>query len=62
LVASDFAQVDAGGTDGVFILQTDGQDGTLYWDADGGLGDNAVAIAQLNGVTNLTSDDFFIFI
>ncbi len=62
LVGADYTAVDSGGTDGVFIYQTDGTDGTLYWDADGGLGDNAVAIAQLTNVANLTQDDFFLFI
>ena len=62
LVDADYTVVDSGGTDGVFIYQTDGTDGTLYWDADGGLGDNAVAIAQLTNVANLTQDDFFLFI
>ena len=62
LVGADYTAVDSGGTDGVFIYQTDGTNGTLYWDADGGLGDNALAIAQLTNVANLTQDDFFLFI
>jgi VCBS repeat-containing protein len=62
LVDADYTVVDSGGTDGVFIYETDGTDGTLYWDANGGLGDDAVAIAQLTNVGNLTQDDFFLFI
>ncbi len=62
LTGADVNLVDSGGTDGVFILQSDGFNGTLFWDADGGLGDNAVALAELTGVTSLTSDDFFIFV
>jgi VCBS repeat-containing protein len=62
LNTTDYTSLDSGGTDGVFIFQTDGTDGTLYWDADGGLGDNAIAIAQLTNVASLTADDFFLFI
>ncbi len=62
LIDADYTLVNSGGTDGVFILQTDGVDGTLFWDADGGMGDNAVVLAQLTGVTSLTDTDFFVFI
>jgi VCBS repeat-containing protein len=62
LVTTDAMLLDSGSTDGVFIVVDNGRSSTLYWDADGGLGDNAVAIAQLDGVSSLTSDDFFIFV
>jgi len=62
LNGTDHTMIDSGGTDGVFILENDGVDSILYWDADGGLGDNAVAITQLTGITELGSQDFFIFV
>jgi VCBS repeat-containing protein len=62
VVDSDFSQVMSAADQGVFILQTDGEHGTLYWDADGASGDNAIEIAKLNNVTDLTADDFFIFV
>jgi len=59
----DHTTFNSGGTDGVFILETDGiSDGILYWDADGGSGANAIALAQLTGITSLTADDFFVFL
>ena len=62
LVGENHAEMESLYTDGVFIFETDGTDGTLYWDVDGGSGENAVAFARLNGVNYLSSDDFFIFI
>jgi VCBS repeat-containing protein len=62
VIDSDFTQVMSAADQGVFILQTDGVNGTLYWDADGGSGDNATAIAQLDNISDLSSDDFFIFV
>jgi Ca2+-binding RTX toxin-like protein len=47
------------GTDGYFIFDTAGTSmGTLYWDATGGSGTDAVAVARLTGVASLTATDF----
>jgi hypothetical protein len=47
------------GTDGYFIFDTTGSlKGTLYWDATGGNGADAVAIARLPGVASLLASDF----
>ena len=58
----DISTYNSGSNKGVFIFSTDGTDGVLYWDANGGLADDAVIIARMTGVNNLTSDDFFVFI
>jgi Ca2+-binding RTX toxin-like protein len=50
-----------GGADGYFIFDDAGKGlGTLYWDATGGSGADAVAVATLGGVTGLSTTDFLI--
>ncbi len=50
-----------GGPDGYFIFDDAGKGlGTLYWDANGGSGADAVAVATLGGVTGLSATDFLI--
>jgi len=44
-----------------FIFDSSATGGNLYWDTDGGASDNAVLLARLNGVSGLTSGDFFLF-
>lgn len=49
------------GTDGYFIFDTSGGGAhTLYWDATGGSGSDAVAIGKINSVSSLSSADFHI--
>ena len=49
------------GHDGYFIFDNaGGAAGTLYWDATGGGGSDAVAVAKLNGLTSLAEGDFHI--
>jgi Ca2+-binding RTX toxin-like protein len=46
------------GSEGYFILDNAGPSlGTLYWDATGGSGNDAVAVARLTGVTSLAASD-----
>lgn len=50
-----------GGADGYFIFDDAGKGlGTLYWDATGGSGADAVAVATLSGVAGLSATDFLI--
>jgi Ca2+-binding RTX toxin-like protein len=50
-----------GGANGYFIFDnTDPTGGTLYWDATGGSGADAIAVAKLAGVTALLMSDFHI--
>jgi len=49
------------GSSGYFFLDNSGTDsGKLYWDPTGGSGGDAVAIAQLTGITTLSPSDFHI--
>jgi VCBS repeat-containing protein len=59
---ADYATYNFGGTGGVLIYDQGPGGGTLYWDADGGSGSNAIAFVRLNGVNELSHDDFFIFV
>ncbi|MCW5737943.1 MAG: FG-GAP repeat protein [Enhydrobacter sp.] len=53
------AAATSAGTDGYFIFDTAGPNlGTLYWDATGGNGADAVAVARLPGVASLAASDF----
>lgn len=53
--------VAMGGSDGYFIFDDAGKGlGTLYWDATGGSGADAVGVATLSGVTGLSATDFLI--
>jgi Ca2+-binding RTX toxin-like protein len=46
---------------GYFIFDNDGANvGTVYWDATGGNGADAIAVATLTGVTVLQSSDFHV--
>lgn len=57
LTGADYAAIS--GASGFFIYDTDGADaGTVYWDADGGSGANATAIARLQGTPGLSITDF----
>jgi Ca2+-binding RTX toxin-like protein len=50
-----------GGPNGYFIFDDAGKGlGTLYWDATGGSGADAMAVATLSGVTGLNATDFLI--
>lgn len=50
-----------GGSTGYFIFDDAGKGlGTLYWDATGGSGADAVAVTILSGVTGLAATDFLI--
>lgn len=55
------AAAAAGGSTGYFIFDDAGKGlGTLYWDATGGSGADAVAVATLSGVTGLSATDLLI--
>jgi serralysin len=57
--ASSNAVASDAGTNGYFIFDNAGVAlGTLYWDANGGSGADAVAIAVLQNVTSLAASDF----
>jgi hypothetical protein len=59
--ASSVGSASNAGTDGYFIFDTTGQNaGTLYWDATGGSGADAVAIAKLGNLPSLLPSDFHI--
>lgn len=46
---------------GVFLFDNAGANkGTLYWDANGGSGADAIALAKLQGVSSLTPSDFHV--
>ena len=47
--------------EGVFIFDNAGANaGTVYWDANGGSGADAVALVKLQGVTSLVPSDFHV--
>jgi VCBS repeat-containing protein len=49
------------GANGYFIFDNDGANaGTIYWDANGGSGADAIAIAQLLGAASLHSSDIIL--
>jgi hypothetical protein len=55
------AGVVNGGTNGVFVFDnTNPTGGTLYYDADGGSANNAVAVVKLQGVSSLLQSDFHV--
>jgi Ca2+-binding RTX toxin-like protein len=59
--AADADSAFKAGANGYFIFDSDGADaGTVYWDANGDSGTDAVAIAQLVGVTSLLVSDFIV--
>jgi Ca2+-binding RTX toxin-like protein len=59
VVMATGASTAVGGADGYFILDDDGPNlGSLYWDATGGSGDDAVQVAILTSVTSLAASDF----
>jgi Ca2+-binding RTX toxin-like protein len=56
--AANFATTTSGAA-GTFIFDNAGADaGTVYWDANGGSGADAIALVRLQNVTSLTSLDF----
>jgi len=58
---ADNSAAAMGGPDGYFIFDDAGKGlGTLYWDATGGSGADAVAVATLSGVAGLAAADFHI--
>ena len=55
---ANFATTTSGAA-GTFIFDNAGADaGTVYWDANGGSGADAIALAALQNMTSLTSSDF----
>ena len=58
--SANFATATHAGTSGYFIYDTTAHPNTLYWDATGGSGSDAVAIAKLTGVTSLNASDFLL--
>jgi hypothetical protein len=61
VTAVDLASANGAGMDGYFIFDNTGTDtGTVYWDANGGNGSDAVALATLTGVTTLLPSDFHV--
>jgi hypothetical protein len=59
VVADDISLVSLSGPKSYFIFDNAGPNiGTLYFDATGGNGADATAIAHLNNVTSLTGSDF----
>jgi Ca2+-binding RTX toxin-like protein len=59
--AADYATASTPGTNGAFILDNAGADaGTVFWDANGGSGADAVALVKLQGVTSLLPFDFHV--
>jgi Ca2+-binding RTX toxin-like protein len=57
--AADIASSSHAGTGGYFIFDSASTNiGTLYWDATGGSGADAVALVHLANVTSLTALDF----
>jgi len=61
LLTGAHAGVSNAGSNGYFIFDdTDPTGGTLYWDATGGSGADAVALVKLQGVNALLPSDFHI--
>ena len=61
VTASDLASASHAGTSGYFIFDNAGANaGTVYWDANGGSGSDAVALAHLQNVTSLLPSDFHV--
>jgi Ca2+-binding RTX toxin-like protein len=61
VVSAASALSAAGPATGYFIFDNSGaSQGTLFWDANGGSGHDAVAIAVLQGVTALHASDFHV--
>jgi Ca2+-binding RTX toxin-like protein len=59
--AADIATANHAGSGGYFIFDnSDPNKGTVYWDATGGSGTDAVAIVKLAGVSALLASDLFI--
>ena len=59
--AASAASASLPGSDGYFILDNAGSGiGALYWDATGGSGSDAVAVAVLTGTASLAASDFHI--
>ncbi len=59
--AASISRANHAGTNGYFIFDTTGGGAhTLYWDATGGSGSDAVAIAKIDGASSLTAADFHI--
>ena len=55
------ASASHAGPGGYFIFDQSGAGATtLYWDATGGSGSDAVAVAKLTGVTSLSTSDFLL--
>jgi hypothetical protein len=56
--AANFATTTSGAA-GTFIFDNAGADaGTVYWDANGGSGEDATALVRLQNITSLTFLDF----
>lgn len=61
VVNADSNATALGGASGYFIFDNAGSRlGTLYWDATGGSGADAVSVATLTGVAGLAASDFLI--
>jgi len=61
LVSAASASAANGPAAGYFIFDNAGvNQGTVYWDANGGSGSDAVAIATLQNVTSLLPSDFHV--
>ena len=61
LVTATDAATAAGPASGYFIYDNDGTDaGTVYWDATGGTGDDATALAVLQGTPTLHANDILV--
>ena len=59
LTVADFASVSNPDSNGYFLFDNAGPNAeTLYWDANGGSGADAVPIAVVTGVTQLVTSDF----
>jgi len=61
ITVADHATASTPVTNGAFIFDSAGADaGTVFWDANGGSGADAVALVQLQGVTSLLPSDLHI--
>lgn len=61
LAVADVSTADNGGTDGYFIYDNAGLNaGTIYWDATGGSGSDAVAFAKITAGSALQPTDFHV--
>ena len=59
VTAEDASSASNAGSDGYFIFDNSGANsGTLYWDASGGSGTDAIPFVVLTGVTVLQPSDF----